>query len=140
MLCRLRGLIARRLARKDRKMSPKTGKKLHRGARTFDRREKFEHAIAAALKADLGDTHRAVKTLMAWTGASERTAKHWLAGTHGPSGDHLINLARYSDAVLYYFLSAAHRSFIDPRIQLVTIRARLIELVEAIEDAEGNSV
>jgi hypothetical protein len=117
-------------------MPPKTGRKLHRGARRRDQREKFEQAIADALKAELGPTHQAVKTLMAWTGASERTAKHWLAGTHGPRGQHLIDLARHSDAVLYYFLAAANRSFIEPRIRLVTIRSKLIDLIDAIEEAE----
>lgn len=129
----LRGLLRARLAAKDRKMSPKTGKKLHRGIRARDRREKFEHAVAAALKAELGNTHRAVKTLMAWTGASERTTKHWLAGTHGPSGKHLIDLARHSDAVLLYFLTAADRAFLVPHMHLLTLRARLLDLIQAID-------
>jgi hypothetical protein len=114
-------------------MSPKTGRKLHCGMGAKDRLEKFEHAVAAALKAELGDSHRAVKTLMAWTGASERTTKHWLAGTHGPSGKHLIDLARHSDAVLHYFLTAADRSLLLPHMHLPTLRARLLDLIEAID-------
>ncbi len=114
-------------------MLPKAGKTLHRGPRKPDRHGTFEQAIADALKRELGLTHQAVKTLMAWTGASERTAKHWLAGTHGPSGRHLVDLARHSDAVLFYFLSAADRPFIVPGIHLVAIRAKLIDLVEAID-------
>ncbi|QXX76121.1 hypothetical protein [Methylovirgula sp. HY1] len=114
-------------------MPPKTGKKLHRGPGGRDRREKFEQGISTALKSELGPTHRAVKTLMSWTGASERTAKHWLAGTHGPSGRHLIQLARHSDAVLFYFLAAADRSFIVPGLHLVAMRTKLLDLVEAID-------
>ncbi len=59
----------------------------------------YRQTIAAALRRELGDTHRAVKTTMRWTGASERTAKNWIAGSHGPSGEHLISLMRHSDHV-----------------------------------------
>ena len=38
----------------------------------------YAEAIATALRRQLGDTHQAVKTVMRWTGAGERTAKNWL--------------------------------------------------------------
>lgn len=63
----------------------------------------FARLISATLRAELGSTHRALKTIMRWTGASERSAKHWFAGTHGPSGDHLVALARHFDALLKVF-------------------------------------
>ncbi|HEY7130105.1 MAG TPA: hypothetical protein VH332_10555 [Nitrospira sp.] len=47
-------------------------------------------AIAAALRAELGETHQATKTVMRWTDACERSAKNWIAGTRGPAGEHLI--------------------------------------------------
>jgi hypothetical protein len=93
----------------------------------------FEDAIAAALTRELGPTHRAIKTVMHWTGASERTVKHWFAGTHGPSGQNLIALARHSDAVLMYILVAANRPSSAIGIQLMSIRAKLQELVETID-------
>jgi hypothetical protein len=114
-------------------MLPKKGKKLHRNLRGASIDPPFEQSIASALRDELGLTHQAIKRVMAWTGASERTAKHWLAGTHGPSGQHLIALARHSDAVLAYVLSAADRPFLAPGIQLVSIRAMLLELVDAID-------
>src|SRR3546814_18905308 len=46
---------------------------------------------------------------MRWTGASERTAKHWLAGHHGPGGGHLIALLRESETVYEAVLTAAGR-------------------------------
>ena len=46
---------------------------------------------------------------MRWTGASERTAKYWLSGERGPSGEHLIRLAQHSDAVLITILTMAQR-------------------------------
>lgn len=55
--------------------------------------------IAAALKRELGGSHQAVKASMNWTSVSERAAKNWLAGAHGPAGEHLIELMRHSDQV-----------------------------------------
>src|SRR3546814_19592061 len=46
---------------------------------------------------------------MRWTGASERTAKHWLAGHHGPGGGHLIALLRESETAYEAVLPAAGR-------------------------------
>ncbi len=111
-------------------MFPKKGKKLHREL------QQFEHKIAAALRVELGSTNRATKTVMRWTGASERTVKHWFAGTHGPSGKNLIALARHSDAVLTYCLSAANRRPILIGIHLVGVRAKLVDLIEMLSAFE----
>lgn len=69
----------------------------------------YAAAIAVALRGELGDTHRAIKTAMQWTGASERTVKHWLGGEKGPSGGYLLLLINKSDAVLHALLVAAGR-------------------------------
>ncbi len=69
----------------------------------------YRKAIADALRRELGPTHQAIKTAMRWTGASERTAKYWLSGERGPSGEHLILLAQHSDAVLITILTMAER-------------------------------
>lgn len=69
----------------------------------------YRRAIADTLRRELGPTHQAIKTVMRWTGASERTAKYWLSGERGPSGEHLILLAMHSDAVLLVILSMADR-------------------------------
>jgi len=65
---------------------------------------KYAAVISAALRKELGNTHCAAKTVMQWTGASERTVKYWFAGTKGPSGEHLVMLAHHSDTVLTEFL------------------------------------
>lgn len=75
--------------------------------------DEYRRAIAMALRAELGDTHRAIKSAMRWTGASERTVKYWLAGERGPRGDHLISLARHSDAVMLVVLALADR-YVEP--------------------------
>ena len=69
----------------------------------------YRKAIADALRRELGPTHQAIKTVMRWTGASERTVKYWLSGERGPSGEHLILLAQYSDALLLTILTMAER-------------------------------
>ena len=69
----------------------------------------YRKAIADTLRRELGPTHQAIKTVMRWTGASERTAKYWLSGERGPSGEHLIRLAQHSDAVLITILTMAER-------------------------------
>lgn len=84
---------------------PKMGTVLHVDGIPGD----YRAAIALALHAELGSTHRAIKTAMRWTGASERTVKYWFAGERGPSGEHLISLARHSDAIVLVLLALAER-------------------------------
>lgn len=84
---------------------PKTGTNVHLEADFAV----YRTAIAAALRDELGLTHRAVKTAMRWTSASERTVKYWIAGERGPSGEHLIALARHSDIVFHMVLLLADR-------------------------------
>lgn len=84
---------------------PKMGTTVHLAAD----QARYREAVAAALRAELGPTHQAIKTAMRWTGASERTVKYWLSGERGPTGEHLILLAQHSDAVLLTILTMAER-------------------------------
>ncbi|MCB0083442.1 MAG: hypothetical protein KDE47_21015, partial [Caldilineaceae bacterium] len=43
------------------------------------------------------------------TGANEKTVKNWFSGRYGPSGEHLVALARHSNEVLCTFLLMAGR-------------------------------
>jgi hypothetical protein len=83
------------------------GKSVHPGAEAET--NTYAATIAAALREELGSTRRMIKTAMRWTGASERTVKLWLAGQVGPSGPHLLGLARNSDDVFRAFLSLSQR-------------------------------
>jgi hypothetical protein len=84
---------------------PKKGTIVHFCADAVD----YRGALAMALRLELGATHRAIKTAMRWTGASERTVKYWFAGERGPSGEHLILLVRHSDLVFHMVLARAGR-------------------------------
>lgn len=90
-------------------MLPKTGKKFPAGNDRDGGGMTYAGIVAGALVADLGETHRAAKILMSWTGAGERTVKHWLAGTHGPCGDYLLVLMRESETVFRAIVTAAGR-------------------------------
>lgn len=90
---------------------PKMGTTVHLAAD----QAAYRKAMADTLRRELGPTHQAIKTVMRWTGVSERTAKYWLSGERGPSGEHLIRLAQHSDAVLITFLSMAERLSEKPR-------------------------
>jgi hypothetical protein len=70
---------------------------------------------------------------MRWTGASDRTAKNWLSGNCGPSGDHLVNLARESDTVLAALLDLAGRHQHVVGLELLVIRDRLVATLQLID-------
>ena len=100
----------------------------------------YRQTVAAALHRELGGTHQAAKRTMRWTGASERTAKNWIAGSHGPSGEHLISLMRHSDEVLAGILSLAGRGEAIAAMRLVEVRERLKKVLQQIDVAiDGDS-
>ncbi|MDR3487851.1 MAG: hypothetical protein P4M05_23500 [Bradyrhizobium sp.] len=86
-------------------MFPKTGRRFPGREQQSD----YASSIADALRAELGNSHQAIKTLMRWTGANERTTKNWLSGTNGPSGDHLLQIMRNSDIVFECVLGLVDR-------------------------------
>jgi hypothetical protein len=91
-------------------MFPKTGRKFPR--RAEEPPEGYALSIAEALRAELGSSHQAIKTLMRWTGANERTTKNWLSGANGPSGEHLLEIIRNSDLVFECVLQLIDRKVV----------------------------
>ena len=94
------------------------------------------------MKSELGSTHQAIKIIMRWTGAGERTVKNWLAGISGPSGRHLVDLIRHSDDVLAVLLIMAGRERVAAAQTVIDVRNKLAEAVEQIDTlmGEGNGV
>jgi hypothetical protein len=120
-----------------RNMFPKTGRKFPGRELQFD----YASSIAGILRTDLGNSHQAVKTLMRWTGANERTAKNWLSGTNGPSGEHLLAIMQNSELVFEAVLGLidrrailSHRKLEDVREALETTARLLAEMIQS-EDA-----
>jgi hypothetical protein len=114
---------------------PKKGKVLHPAEPDGDLGVGYAAAIATALRQELGPTHQAIKTAMRWTGASERTVKYWFAGTGGPSGEHLIALARHSNAVLDVFLLLAGRPRHSVALRVMEASGKLKDIITTIQEA-----
>jgi hypothetical protein len=98
----------------------------------------YPMAIAYALQSQLGTSHQAIKVVMRWTGAGERTVKNWLAGVSGPRGQHLVGLIRHSDDVLKVLLILAGRQQILAAQKLVDVRNKLAETVSQVDELMGN--
>lgn len=104
---------------------------------TTDELGPYSRAIAYALKRELGPTHQAIKIVMAWTGAGERTVKNWMAGISGPSGEHLVDLIRHSDHVLEALLVLGGRPRVAGAQKLIGVRNKLVQTVEQIDALIG---
>lgn len=114
-------------------MFPKKGNSFPSRARSGSGRLGYTAAIAAALKAELGNSHQAAKTIMRWTGANERTAKNWLAGRRGPRGEHLIALMRHSNGILEVVLRISGREHIVAAKMLLDARAILETVIGMLD-------
>lgn len=121
-------------------MTPKTGIIFP----TISELGSYPHAIAYALKSELGATHQTVKIVMSWTGAGERTVKNWLSGVSGPSGQHLVDILRHSDFALRVILMLADRRPTIAAQNLASLRESLIDAVRHIDQgitlSQGDSV
>jgi hypothetical protein len=93
----------------------------------------FASEIATALGKTADSERRRIKTVAHWTGANERTVKNWLSGRYGPSGDHLVLLARHSQEVLDVFLAMAGRRDLQLTAKLDEIEKRVAELATFVE-------
>jgi hypothetical protein len=71
---------------------------------------------------------------MRWTGASERTVKNWFAGTNGPRGEHLLVLARHSDAVFDTLLELGGREAVVAASTVIGARRMLVEMRDNIDE------
>ena len=114
-------------------MFPKKGNYFPNGTRAGKGTVSYPAAIAAALRAEVGDSHQAVKSVMRWTGANERTVKNWLAGRRGPRGEHLLALIRHSNVVLEIVLQLAGREQIIAAKVLLDARNALAEMLAGID-------
>lgn len=116
------------------KTFPKSGKELPFETNRRQRAHKYARAIADVLQEELR-RGASIKTIMNWTGAGERTVKVWLAGSSGPSGEHLIALLCSSEAIFERVLAMAGRRPIVNRSSLENLKAQIADLDEAIAAA-----
>ncbi len=129
----------RKKGRKFRTVSGKTFPKLSDKVSASDGYE-FAAVIAETLRETFGGTRMSVKTVMAYTGAGERTVKNWFQGKNGPNGENLVELVRHSDEVLEAFLLMAGREDIMAGKLLIDAGDKLVEMLEIINQLQaGNS-
>ncbi len=121
--------------KKGRKFRPNSRKTFPRSSDRVETSDGcgFAAVIAEALRETSGGTRMSVKTVMAYTGAGERTVKNWFEGKNGPNGENLVELVRHSDEVLEALLWMAGREDILAGKLLVDARDKLAEMVEIID-------
>lgn len=93
----------------------------------------YTDAVSTALRAELGTTGAAAKTIMRWTDVSDRTARNWMNGVAGPSGHHLMSLARESDAVLAAIIAMTARPELALAADLHAVEVALAKVSGALE-------
>src|SRR5436190_22391982 len=108
-------------AKDDRKNQSIPGKSLHS--------ERFSEAIARALHREFDDTHAAIRTVVALTGANERAVRNWFDAKNGPNGEFLIALCRHSNQVLETFLLLAGRTEHVKARKVVEAKQKLQEIL-----------
>ena len=113
-------------------MLPKTGSPVPRPTKPISEAE-YAAAICAALRAELGATGVAAKTIMRWAGVSDRTARNWMTGVSTPSAHHLMSLARQSDGVMSAILTLAARPELALAADLHAIEVALAKASGAFE-------
>ncbi|WP_323966184.1 hypothetical protein [Bradyrhizobium japonicum] len=97
----------------------------------------FAREIAEALHKEFGETHAAIKTVVALTKANERAVKNWFSAKNGPTGRHLVDLVRISDEVLEAVLRMSGRSDLILAKKLGDSKQTLIKMLNLIGELQG---
>lgn len=98
------------------------------------RTNRFAAEIAAALQRASTESGLQIKTVATWTGANERTVKNWFSGQYGPSGEHLLVLARHSREVLKTMLAMMERKDLLLALEFVEIEQRIARLKVLVQE------
>ena len=121
--------------KKGRNFRTESGKTFPKDAVRIREADKQDYVttIALTLHEAYGGTGRAIKTVMAYTDAGERTVKNWFEGKNGPNGENLVALLRHSDQVLEAVLTIAGRDEVLHASKLLNAREKLNEMLEIID-------
>ena len=98
----------------------------------------YARAIADALRRQMTADGVSAKTIMRWTGASERAVKGWIGGKRGPRGEHLIALMAGSDAVFLAVLRLARRDRLEHSPDLDAVRDYLRQALSVLDEPGPN--
>lgn len=97
----------------------------------------FPKLIADALHHEWGSSLSSRKTVSRITSANERAVKNWFEARNGPSGENLVELMRYSDAVFEAILVASGRLGHPHGVVLEAMEKPMRELLDIIERGRG---
>jgi hypothetical protein len=90
--------------------------------------------IAAALQRASAESGLQIKTVAGWTGANERTVKNWFSGQYGPSGEHLLVLARHCHEVLKTMLAIMERRDLLIALEFTELEQRIAKLTMLLQE------
>lgn len=119
-------------------MFHKTGNIFHRTSQGAVSQVEYREAISTALSYELGGAGRAAKVTTKWAGVTERTAKNWILGSCGPSGEHLLELMRHSDVVFAVVLGLAGRNEAIATMRMERVRHELQSVLEDLDVIYGS--
>jgi len=88
--------------------------------------------IGTALRDELGGSRRAAKTIIAWTGVSDRTARAWLNGRTSPSSLHLLAMAAHCQPVMATVLRLTGHEHVAIGINLQAVETGLEQTLAAV--------
>jgi hypothetical protein len=112
-------------------MVPKSGTRLPKSPVLLSDARVAE-LIGTALQEELGASRRAAKTVIAWTGVSDHTARSWLNGRTSPSALHLIVLATHCRPVMMAVLRLSGHDRVAVTIDLEAVEARMEATLEVV--------
>ncbi|HEV7340167.1 MAG TPA: hypothetical protein VGN68_00895 [Sphingopyxis sp.] len=113
-------------------MVPKSGSQLP-NSRFILSESEFAREIGEALREELGASRLATKTVMRWTGVSDKAARSWLQGRASPSGLHLIALAARSEPVMTTVLRLTGHGNLEIGMRLRSIEAELLRMLAIVQ-------
>jgi len=126
--------------KKARNFRPNSGKVLQKPSGRVERSDGYDFTavISETLRESFGRSGTSIKTVMAYTGAGERTVKNWFEGKNAPNGENLVMLVRHSDEVLEALLLMAGREEILTAKLLIDARDRLADILKIIDEIQAD--
>ena len=119
-------------------MVPKSGSRLPKTQISLSDSQLSEF-IGLALRDELGGSRRAAKTIIAWTGVSDRTARAWLNGRTSPSSVHLLVMAANCSPVMAIVLRLTGHENIAIEIDLQAVETSLEQTLLAVRRLRSRS-
>ncbi|MES2449730.1 MAG: hypothetical protein V4610_04110 [Pseudomonadota bacterium] len=121
-------------SKKERKFRAKNGNLFPDSDQTVP----FATAVAAALKAEFGDTPSKIKIVARLTGSNERTVKNWFNGRNGPNAECLVELMRHSTILLQLVLRRSGHEDLVKALQMTAAREQLRSAISTLNEIFGS--